>query len=466
MLPVLGVVKDMEQKIGPHQKTATGSDLEPTGSGVIRTMPITMAIAGKPSRSRTGALSAEELQQVDRAARRLHEGIRSLLASCKEEFRNASGLARLLGVDRTTCQRAVFATGSAYTGPSMIERLPGVKGLRAMVEGAQRADPPISPDAVQRLQAAVDQYSSTLERISGSVAELLRRIEATPLLPDMAATGNGSNGRQGAREHLFEASAEVTGRCSECWIAVYVYHPDPERSSVIRIDRVNGLVGHVARPDAVPLTFHSFTSSRHGAEGAQSVFRPLVEGAEDGSPATVLRRFSSEPLPVVSTRQPNEFMVQAIDADPQTIGHPVDLMFGTRGEMPHPATQTPPIEEAWALVNFPARTMLFDIYLHRELARQCIPSLDAHLWRPDFAQQTGDRWQTRFEDSPKLQLLGTGLGNAHAAQYSRHAELTRFLFDQIGADAGHFLGYRCEVAYPMWRTGYCVGLDFSSPTED
>lgn len=436
------------------------------GAGSVRTMPITMAIAGTPRRNRTGALSSEDLQQVDRATRRLHEGIRALLVACPEEFRNASGLARLLGIDRTTCQRAVFATGSAYTGPAMIERLPGVKGLRAMVEAAGRTDPPISPDAVQRLDAAVDQYSSTVERVSGSVAELLRRIEATPLLPEAAAAGSGVNDRQGAREHLFEASAKITGRCSECWVAVYVYHPDPDRSSVIHIDRVNGLVGHVARPDAVPLTFHSFTSSKVDEAGKQPAFRPLVEGAEDGSPATVLRNFSSEPLPVVSTRQPNEFMVQAIDADPQTIGHPVDLMFGTRGIMPHPATQTPPIEEAWALVNFPARTMLFDIYLHRDLARQCIPSLDAHLWRPDFAQQTGDRWQTRFDDSPKLQLLGTGLANAHAQQYARHAELTRFLFAQIGATSGNFVGYRCEVAYPMWRTGYCVGLDFSSPTDD
>jgi hypothetical protein len=432
----------------------------------IRTMPITMALAGKPPSTRTGALQAADLQLVDRTARRLHEAIRAFLGACPDEARNASGLSRLLGIDRTTCQRAVFATGSAYTGPMMIERLPGVKGMRAMVEAARDVEPPISADATERLEAAVDQYAHTLDRVAGSVAELLRRIEATPLLPEAAAAGSGSGDRASSRERLFEASAEVTGRCSECWVAVYVYHPDPERSSVIHIDRVNGLVGHVARPDAVPLTFHSFTSTKKSEPSDQPSFRPLVERADDGSPATVLTRFSSTPLPVVSTRQPNEFMVQAIDADPDTIGHPVDLMFGTRGQMPHPAKQSPPIEEAWALVNFPARTMLFDIYLHRELARQCIPSLDAHLWRPDFAQQSGDRWQTRFADSPKLQLLGAGLANATAQQYARHVELTGFLFDQIGVNSANFIGYRCEVAYPMWRTGYCVGLDFSGSNTD
>jgi len=452
----------------PEKNTATKKiDSRPMAGaldkGAVRTMPITMAIEGKTPGSRSGGLSTDELQQIDRSARRLHEGIRSLMAACPEDLRNASGLSRLLGVDRTTCQRAVFATGSAYTGPAMIERLPGVKGLRAMVEAARKADPMLSADAIQRLEAAVDQYATTLDRVAGSVAELLRRIEATPLLPEAVASGGGSVDRQAARERLFEASAEATGRCSECWVAVYVYHPDPERSSVIHIDRVNGLVGHVARQDAVPLTFHSFTSSKRNGDGVQPVFRALVESTADGSPATVLRNFSSEPLPVVSARQPNEFMVQAIDADPETIGHPVDLMFGTRGEMPHPAKQTPPIEEAWALINFPARTLIFDIYLHRKLARQCIPSLDAHLWRPDFAQQTGDRWQTRFTDSPKLQLLGAGLSNSHAQQYGRHAELTRFLFDQIGADPSQFVGHRCEVAYPMWRTGYCIGLDFSTP---
>lgn len=424
-------------------------------------MPISMAIAGPKRSRRSEGLDPGGLQSADRVARRLHEGVRSFLNACPEDAQNASGLSRLLGVDRTTCQRAVFATGSAYEGPGIIERLPGLRGLRAMVDAA-RDSGKIDRDAIERLEAAIERFASLVEREGGSVAELLRRIEATPLSGDASASGDRSD----SREHLFQAAADVTGRCSETWVAVYAYHPVAGDPKSLHIDRVNGLVGHVARPDAVPLTFHNFTSSSREKEDgtlAHGQFTPLVADADPGSPATVLREFSSSPLPVVSTRQPNEFMVQAIDADPETIGQPVDLMFGTRGRMVHPRTQKPPLEEAWALVNFPTRAMIFDVYLHRDVARGCIPSLDAHLWRPDFAQQVGDRWQTRFADGPRLQLLGSGLGNAASPHYARHPELTRFLFEKIGADASQFVGYRCEVEYPMWRTGYCVGLDFGEP---
>ena len=426
-------------------------------------MPITMAIAGTTQNGQTEQLEPGTLQAADRVTRRMHESIRAFLAACPEEAQNASGLARLLNIDRTTCQRAVFATGSAYEGPGIIEKLPGLKGLTRLASSARDAGV-IDSDAIDRLEAAIDRYAALVEREGGSVAELLRRIEGTTLAPDVSSSGD----RTDAREALFRSAAEVTGRCSETWVAVYVYHPVAGDPGLLHLDRVNGLIGHVARPDAVPLTFHSFTSATRDEDAddssATSHFSALVQDEDPGSLATVLREFSSSPLPVVSTRQPNEFMVQAIDADPDTIGQPVDLMFGTRGAIAHPRTQKQPLEEAWAMVNFPTRTMIFDVYLHRDVARGCIPSLDAHLWRPDFAQQVGDRWQTRFAEAPRLQLLGSGLGSAASPHYARHAELTRFLFDNIDADPSQFVGYRCEVEFPMWRTGYCVGLDFGEPS--
>lgn len=141
-------------------------------------------------------------------------------------------------------------------------------------------------------------------------------------------------------------------------------------------------------------------------------------------------------------------------------------MLGTQNVMPHPATQSPPIEEVWAMINFPARRMVFDVYLHRDLARKCIPSLDVHLWRPDFATQVSDRWQTRFADSPRLEVLGHGIQNAATSAYLRHAELTTFLFRGLNLDADRFVGYRCMVEYPLWRTGYCMSFDFTSSDDD
>ena len=101
--------------------------------------------------------------------------------------------------------------------------------------------------------------------------------------------------------------------------------------------------------------------------------------------------------------------------------------------------------------------------MHRDLARTCIPALDTHLWRPDFAQQTGDRWQTRFAASPTLQLLGPGPHRAAPPAWPRMLDLTRYLFERLGRDPREYIGFRCEVDHPIWRAGYCVSFDFTRP---
>lgn len=452
-----------DSKKSPPANASAADNTEPP---LVRTMPMRMSAIS----SATGfqPLSSEEVQLADRATRRLHEHIRGFLSSLPGEARNASGLARFLSVDRTTCQRLVFTASRPYPGLSLVDRLPGVRGLRQLVEATQHAKVEIDQNVIESLEAAIDRFDSAIRQIGPSQASLVRRIAATPL------TANGpakleADEPHAARQRLFEAAAEISGRYSEAWVAVYVYSPGKDENKV-DVARAHGLAGHLARPDAVPLTFHNFISksSNDSAERSGQAFRDLKDASSTigRSPDSILREFSSDPLPVVNSRQPGEYLVQAIDTDPASANQPVDLMLATRNAMPHPATSPPGIEEVWAMINFPVRQMVFDVYLHRDLARECIPSLDAHLWRPDFAAHIGDRWQTRFADGPRLELLGQGIDNAASPVYDRHAALTKFLFDGLAFDAGRFIGYRCTLTYPTWRTGYCMSFDFNASDEE
>ena len=427
-------------------------------------MPVRMSTLGAPTNA--APLSGEEIQLADRALRRLHEQIRGFLSHLPADARNASGLSRYLRIDRTSCQRLVFTASRPYAGLALIERLPGVRGLRQLIDAARKACPTPAAEGVPPLEIAIDRYEEAIQTLAGSQSGLLRRIAATPFAtPD--ATRLEAAEPHGARERLFEAAAELTGRYSETWVAVYAYFPDEKAGGdTINVARAHGLVGHVARRDAVPLTFHNFISKRvESSDDGQSerAFKTLDDDATIGnSPDSILRQFSTDPLPVVSSRQPGEYLVQAIDTSPSAAGQSVDLMLATRNAMPHPINQHPRIEEVWAMINFPVRQMVFDVYLHRDLARECIPSLDAHLWRPDFAAQIGDRWQTRFANGPRLELLGPGLQGAATAAYSRHLELTSCLFESLHLDDQRFVGFRCAVNYPVWRTGYCMSFDFNA----
>jgi hypothetical protein len=435
-------------------------------SPLVRTMPVRMAAI----RTETAfePLSSEEVQLADRATRRLHEQIRGFLSALPDEARNASGMARHLHVDRTTCQRLVFTASRPYSGLSTIDRLPGVRGLRQLVDAARKTKIAAIDPIVESLEAAIDRFDTSVRSIAPSQSSLIRRIAATPLT-SISPTSVDADGPRAARQRLFESAAELTGRYSESWVAVYVYAA--QSNQILDVARAHGLAGHVARPDAVPLTFHNFTSKRSEQNNPNTPpqeFRSLkqCETTVGRSPDSILRQFSSDPLPVVNSRQPGEYLVQAIDTEPSATGQPVDLMLATRNTMPHPASQPPGIEEVWAMINFPVRQMVFDVYLHRDLARQCIPSLDTHLWRPDFAAHVGDRWQTRFADGPRLEVLGQGIANAATPVYARHVELTEFLFDGMELDAGRFVGYRCTVQYPAWRTGYCMSFDFNASEDE
>lgn len=446
------------------------SEIGDTKQPLIRTMPVRMSALS--ASSNVTPLSDDEIRLADRAARRIYEHVRSFVESLPADARNASGMSRFLDVDRTTCQRLVFTASRPYCGLSLVDRLPGVRGLRQLIGAARSNGGTIDDDAIHALEIAVDRFDEVLRTLGGSQSAVIRRIAATTQAAPAETQQLQSDEPGAARERLFQAAAELTGRYSETWIAVYVYSPETKRDDgMIGVARAHGLVGHHARPDAVPLTFHNFISRKKSwtppIDPSSQEFRNLQDERTIGnSPDAILREFCTDPLPVVSSRQPGEYLVQAIDTDPSVHNQPVDFMLATRNAMPHPASQHPRIEEVWAMINFPVRQMVFDVYMHRDLARQCIPSLDAHLWRPDFAAQVGDRWQTRFADSPRLELLGQGLSNSATAAYNRQTELTEFLFNGLQLDPNRFVAYRCAVRYPLWRTGYCMSFDFNTSDDD
>ncbi|MBX3322157.1 MAG: hypothetical protein KF757_04120 [Phycisphaeraceae bacterium] len=394
----------------------------------------------------TSPLSPDEAAHLDRDLRRFREQFRSLLSEFPVEAQSASGLARCLGVERTTCQRLVSAVTGPYPGLSLVGQLPGVRGMQIMLKAAEQRDG-FRTASLGEAHQAVENLDRTIRELAGSRSKLLRRV--SPAEPSSARNVHDTT----ARERLFDAASEVTGRSSNLWLAAHVYTPTADPTRVAQ-SRVHGLIGHRARADAVPLTFHVFGDDPAAPEEVGR-FRALRK------PDAILREFSTSPLPIVRSRHPGEHVVQTIEENPDAPGSgTIDLVFGMTGLMSHPAQREHKLEEVWALVNFPVRRMLFDCFLHRDLARRCIPSLDHHLWRPDFSTQIGERWQTRFADGPRLELLPTGIEGARSEQYHRHQELLHTLFAAENLDPREYVGYRLDLEYPVWRTGYRMAFDF------
>lgn len=414
------------------------------------------------------ALSPDERAGAAQVARRLAVELRALVSLLPKEEQSASAMARALGIDRNTCQRLVAALGSSEPNEAMLVRLPGVQGLRQAIDAVKqhRSDPAAAEQAEAAL-AAVEALDELIRRMAGSQRRLRQRLEA-----DIAfgAEPRGPGDDIAARRALFRSAAEIVGRWSDTAILMSIIRPVPSEPELTETVRVQGRIGHVWRGSAVPLELAAVTPDnmalpdpdrRDGASMSTLGARP----ARGDSPDALLRPFCSEPLPRVTSRVLGKQTIHVVDPKDEPGREPLDLVMAHRRATPdrHPATMDPPIGEVSSLVVYPARKMVTDVYLHRDIAHRCVPSAELHLG--GFSSGTPGRrarWSTRFPGDPTLMCLGGGLSRSATPYYERHAELTQHVFERIGWDPEQFIGYRCEVQYPVWQAAYCMLFDFGA----
>ncbi len=404
-------------------------------------------------------LSPEEVSRADQVALRLHGVLKTLVDSLPEHARGASGMSRHLSVVRNTCQRVVTALADTPS-VEMLTRLPGVRGLELFIEGFQKLG--ADEATLASASAAIEQFDQLLREVGNSQSKLAERVERFHRSETEESALQPAKSAEAARERLFHAAVDVMDRECEVKVNLYVFRIHPDDPT--RLERVlaQGEVGQLAGSNAMPLAFNAGDTRYQEKHQTGRVFVSLDQTPAHGhTPNAILDEFCSDPLPLVTSRGSEGRVVQIIDHKLMPKGQRADLVLANRSVHPAtiPETNRSSLDEVWTLVNYPARYLLLDIYLHREMERLFRPSIDVQLWGPNLDSHPADRWITRFPHGPRLQLLSPGLRDAHSDVYPRHAELSRTLFERITWDPDEFVGFRCEVAYPIWRGGYCVRFE-------
>lgn len=412
------------------------------------------------------SLSQEERSTLDRITRRLHGELRSAILSLPEPARGASGMARHLGVERTTCQRIVSAVSGPFPGPEVTGRLPGVQGLRQFV-GALREGDDLDDASIDSVEAAVDRFAEGVRTMGPSRTKLLRRMRSASEAPRVAPGETDSDAS--LRTQLFESGRRLTGQYSEVSLATFVFRPTPGEPDRLDSAQLRGFLGHHVRRDAMPFSFLWFSDIGSDSDANGSSYNTLErEPLKGRSRGLVLPEFSSEPLPVITSRGPSNKTLFLVDPKEMDSERPLDVVAAGRTDAAHrhPARGKPPLHEVWMLGRFPAKRLIFDVLLHRSLARACIPSVGVYSIQPNLAETLDLRWLDRFPVTPKLEVLQPGIANVAHTAYPRYTELLGHLFDRLGWDAGEFIGYRCDVVYPVWGGGHCMIFDYGREEED
>lgn len=411
---------------------------------MVRVMTSARAIA--PLRS-SPPLDERDLERASRLAIRLASDLGAVVRSLPEHARGGSGMARHLDLVRPTCQRIAQAIAQVDPGPETLIALPGVQGLEQFLDAAaETAD----RRACANARAAVAEFARFLVAIGGSQSRLAARLEASA-----GPAQEGSPRAEGDRRALFEASSRIMGRTVDTSLSIHIYRPLEGDEETLERWLVAGIIGARLSPGGMPLVV---TAGKD--EGRDATEAAVAAGRWNPSSPELLRDFTSNPLPTMTSRGSAGRQVQVIDPSDVHPGTPLDLVFAERMTSPiTEASGAPALEEVWSLVNSPSRHLLFDVYLDERLERQFRLSVDAQLWYPNLASPGDDRWLTRLPGRPRIELLGRGIGQSATPAFERLEELTAHAFDRAGLDADRFVGFRCEVAYPVWRAGYRMAFE-------
>lgn len=425
-----------------------------SGSADIREAPVD-AITGE------SRLAERDLAAADQLGHRLHAELRDVLALLPEPDRGASALSRSLSLDRATCQRIVQSVRS-HPGADTLVSLPGIEGLRAFLAAvARRARTARAREVLAGAGAAVDRFASFLDDLNLSQRGLRELLERTRIHESLHAPADDPT----SRAALFKAAARIIGRWSDVSLYASIIRPLPGEPAKTQWARLRGLIRHHWRSSAVPLEIGG-TASLQTAPHGPALTTLDATPASGNTPTSLLTDFCSRPLPRVTSRAEGSRVTHVIDTDSHDGRGPVDIVMAHRSARPDPdpATLSPQVGEVWSPQHVPARRMVFDTFLHRDIARRCIPSLEVHLYMPDISlRHDAARWSTRIPAAPRLEVLGQGPRAAATPAYARYPDLLSHTFTALAWDPSEFVGFRCEVEYPLWRAGYVMLFDFAKP---
>lgn len=417
-----------------------------------------------PAQAAPLPLTSDEASRAQRVAERLYADLSKLLEPLPPRHRGASALSRHLEVVRNTCQRVLGALQDGEPSLETLAKLPGVKGLDQFIDALERNGHDKSDADLAR--AAVREFKNLLSSCGGSHAKFAARLAASGQVYDDSPEASVQ-----VRADLFAAAAGVMGRTVGVLTNVNLFWrgpgPDSARDEQV-LHRVlaSGLIENTVTPAGMPSMLTSGDTldwCDPSKTGQAFLDRSPVRGA---TPQALLAPFCSSPFPTVTTRGTQSNQIQVID--PAEMDGPTTFDLVTAKRSYHPildeASGKQTLDEVWVLNNTPTRHMIFDVYLHREMEREYRPAIDALLWNPGLTVPGENRWAARFPSQPRLELLGPGLGRAASAAYPRQRELTAFLLDQLSMREDDFVGFRCELAYPIWRAGYCMSFEHTAPT--
>jgi len=336
--------------------------------------------------------------------------------------------------------------------------LPGPGGWDIVLTRAQRAGVP--GRLVADAQSAIADLDALIEQHAGDRASF-----------DVLLAGCTRSGRAQAelshRRSAFRANSFIWGAQARTQVSIKLLQPSDDGRSV-DIARVTGFVGlRRMRPDVPWVISRTAFVQDESAVRSTRPREPIdPEAGGNGSPAPLLSRFCSEPLPRIRrVVTPNGFVEAELIEAPIGAAGEVSCLIGevSRALAPRYAGPTSSRADLVAHVRTPCEGLIEDLLVRRDTFGPLRPELGIYselgsgVWYPDCKQ---DRY--RLPTTDVVQRIRGGAMGVRTAEIPRYADLIPYLFERLGWDADRFDLYRARIAYPIIPSAAIMSFDLPS----
>ncbi|MDX2146238.1 MAG: hypothetical protein SFZ23_01850 [Planctomycetota bacterium] len=389
------------------------------------------------------------------AAENTRRSLRDVIGSASRPVRSPSDLIRCFGVNKDLASKLLLALEKP--DPLAVAYfLPGAEALTKFLDSAQRRIN--RPEPMLRAREAVRQFATLVEDELGGRQTL--EAAASVWLPEVRARVEAAT-----RQAAYKSQSMIRGVTCDVAVHVAIVHPTRVHSEHCDSLMVLGYVGLRRLRPGAPLFF---MTAAHG-EGRQ-VFTLSGDPVGADASSTLLREFTSRPIPELRAASDGENLVYHIDTPHLGASNAVDVYFAevSRGAMRRYTTEPGRRTGASHGMTIPARELVFDLLVHEELYHGCEPELLIYdtVWRGAANPNDRRRDIDRLDILDSIRVLGRGVASCRAAELPRHVELIENVCASQGWSASSFRAFRCHSHYPVYGSQFSQAIRLPMKPDD
>lgn len=383
--------------------------------------------------------------EVERLGTALAEVLGVLVGELSERAIGPMDLASILDTSAATAGKLLRAI-SRPNAVGVVQGLPGPVPLRQLVERATERGAKESTTSTAMLEIAT--YAE-LVRHAGDIKSFEAMLSAW--LPEERQVFETAR-----RQAAFRALSEIDGASCRLQINTVVLAPGTEERTIDLVG-MTGLLGvHRMRPDAqVALATLRVPNDPDPDDNSDRKPTSLDGVPLESSPqGSRLDDFClAQPAPLVA-RQFGEFVQYTLG--PTDIGPAAefDLLMA---ELNRNVGRIREITPGWqapffsTLSQFPARILVFDLIVHREIYPECKIALESYApgGRGLASPHDSTREMDRRECLEQVTEVDYGLRDLRLVEYPKYSALVRHVLGKLGRETSEFRAYRVKVQYPL-----------------